>query len=351
MRPLKKLFLVGAMAAVGGIIANRIGLPVGFLIGAAVVTAVAGLNGMAVQLPPTLYRAALVVVGTGVGLGITTDIVARLGSVFWQIPAAALVSIAISWAMTPLFCRLSGTSLATAHFSLVPAGIAEMAETSARYGADTGTVATMHALRVMLVVLVLPAALTLHAEPQAYTATAMLRSGAWTPGLALALAIGAVAGRLGSLVRIPNPYMLTPILAVVTLSGAGFVAAAEPRLLSGAAQILIGINLGARFDRSTIRRLPRAFATAIPVMLLHLGLMSALAAGMAYLAGIDLPTALLGFATGGTVEMVLTAGAVGASVGIVTAFQVARGVFGNALAGLIYRYGYALSDYRPTERQ
>lgn len=350
MRPLTASVLVGAMAAAGGVIANAVGLPVGFLIGAAIVTAVAGLNGVPVRLPATLYRAALVVVGTGVGLGITTDIVARLGSVFWQIPAAALVSIAISWAMTPLFCRLSGTSLATAHFSLVPAGIAEMADTGARYGADPGTVATMHALRVMLVVLVLPAALTLQAETQAYAAATM-RPGAWTPGLALALAIGAIAGRFGSLVRIPNPYMLAPVLALLALSGAGLVAAAEPRLLSGTAQILIGINLGARFDRSTVSKLPRAFAAAIPLMLVHLALMSALAAGMAYLSGIDLPTALLGFATGGTVEMVLTAGAVGASVGIVTAFQVARGVFGNALASLIYRYGYVRSGYHPRERQ
>lgn len=339
MRPVMTLLVVGTMAALGGVAANAAGLPVGFLIGAAVVTAMAGLNGLPARLPATLYRSALVVVGTGVGLGITADVVARLGSVFWQIPTAALASIAISWAMTPLFRHLSGTSLATAHFSLVPAGIAEMADTSARHGADSGTVATMHALRVMLVVLILPAAIALFAEPQAYPA-AMVRSGAWTPSLALALVIGALAGRFGSLVRIPNPYMLGPILALLALSGAGLVAAAEPRLLSGVAQILIGINLGARFDRPTIHRLPRAFAAAIPLMLLHLALMSALAAGAASLAGIDLLTALLGFATGGTVEMVLTAGAVGASVGIVTAFQVTRGIFGNALAGLIYRYGY-----------
>jgi uncharacterized membrane protein AbrB (regulator of aidB expression) len=78
-------------------------------------------------------------------------------------------------------------------------------------------------------------------------------------------------------------------------------------------------------------------------MVMHLVLMSAFAAGAAHLAGIDLPTAILGCATGGAVEMVLTAGAVGASVGIVTAFQVTRGIFGNVLAGLIYRYGYARS--------
>lgn len=262
MRPLTTLLLVGTMAAVGGVAADATGMPIGFLIGAAIVTAVAGLNGMMVRLPTTLYRAALVVVGTGVGLGITTDILARLGPVLWQIPTAALVSITISWAMTPLFRRLSGTSLATAHFSLVPAGIAEMADTSAKHGADSGTVATMHALRVMLVVLVLPAALALQVEPRAYTA-AIIRPGDWTSSLALALAIGAMAGRFGSLMRIPNPYMLAPILALLALSGTGFVAAAEPRLLSGAAQIFIGINLGARFDRSTIRKLPRAFAAAI----------------------------------------------------------------------------------------
>lgn len=342
MRPPTTLLLVGTMAALGGIAAFAAGIPLGFLIGAAIVTVAAGLNGMQVRLPPALYRASLVVVGAGVGLGITTDIVARLGSVFWLIPIAALVSIGIGWAMTPLFRRLSATSLATAHFSLVPAGIAEMAETSMKYGADAGTVATMHALRVMLVVLVLPAALAFQVEPQDYAA-AIVRLGAWTPSLALALALGGLAGWLGSLVRMPNPYMLAPILALLVLSGAGLMEAAEPRLLSGAAQILIGINLGARFDRATIRKIPRVFGAAIPLMSLHLALMCALAVGAAYLVDLDLPTAILSFATGGTVEMVLTAGAVGATVGIVTAFQVARGIFGNALAGFIYRHGYARS--------
>jgi uncharacterized membrane protein AbrB (regulator of aidB expression) len=75
-------------------------------------------------------------------------------------------------------------------------------------------------------------------------------------------------------------------------------------------------------------------------MLFHAALMVALACGVSWLSGVDIPSAILGFATGGTVEMVLTAKTIGADIAFVTIFQAARGVFGNVLAGFIYQRTY-----------
>lgn len=338
MHSLSLQILIALAAAGGGAFAARFGVPLGWLLGTAIVTAGCSFAGYRVRFPAMLYRGALVVVGTGVGLSITSGVAEQLGSVLYLVPVAALCSIAIGRLLTPLFGRMSGLDMATAHFSLVPAGIAEMAETSAHYGADVGTVATMHALRVLLIVLILPAALAYVVEP--HTSVVAPVTGTWTWSLALAFVIGGFAGKLGSLVRMPNPYMLAPIVVLLLASGSNLIEAHEPRILVVLAQIAVGLNLGSRFDRVTIQKLPRAFAAALPIMLFHAALMVALACGASWLSGVDVPSAILGFATGGTVEMVLTAKTIGADIAFVTIFQAARGVFGNVLAGLIYQRTY-----------
>lgn len=322
------------LASLGGYLAALLGLPLAWLVGAAVVSLLLNLSGFSVAMPALLYRASLVVVGTGIGLSVTVDMVGRIGGVAYLIPAAALSSIAIGRLLVPVFRRLSGLDGTTAYFSLVPAGLAEMAEISARHGADVGAVASMHALRVMLIVMILPAVIVHFVDADLPPVEAV--HGVWDTSLLIALATGLISGWLASKVGVPNPYMLAPIVVLLVLSGAGLIEAREPFLLTAAAQVAIGLNLGACFRRNTMEKLPRAFAAAVPVMLLHATLMAGLAAIASRFSGMDLPTAILSFATGGTVEMVLTAKSVGSDVALVTVFQAARGIFGNALAGLIH---------------
>lgn len=131
-----------------------------------------------------------------------------------------------------------------------------MAETSATYGADTSAVATIHAVRVTLVVLILPAALTLFLG-SASIAPASAEAG-WGYNFLIALSAGGLAGWGASLVGLSAAYFLGPMIMLALLSGAGLVEAQEPASLLAGAQIALGMSLGSRFRPETIGRLPHA---------------------------------------------------------------------------------------------
>ncbi|PQO22955.1 hypothetical protein C2I36_10370 [Rhodobacteraceae bacterium WD3A24] len=341
MRNLTRLLPVILVAAAGGWFADWLGLPLAWLIGAAVVTAVTSLAVAPVRVPGALFRAGQMVVGVAVGLTVTSDIVQRLGPHVWVIPLAAVVSLSIGRMMMPFVARHGRLDRTTAYFSLVPAGIAEMADQAGKQGADVGAVATFHTLRVFLIVMILPPIIMM-IEPQVSTAVAGGARGlaaftqGWTPQLAVALGIGLLAAIGGARIGVPSAYVIGPMVAISALSGSGLLEAQEPVVLLAAAQILLGLTLGARFRRETLARLPRALAFGVPAMLLHAAIMSALALLVAGVMGFDPAALLLGFATGGIAEMVLTAQTVGADSALVTAYQVTRGLMGNLLAGTIH---------------
>src|SRR5690606_34628853 len=99
---------------------------------------------------------------------------------------------------------------------------------------------------------------------------------------------------------------------------------------------LLGLSLGARFRRETLRRLPRVLVAGMGVLILNGLLMALVGLSLAVMLGLDLPTMLLGSATGGTAEMVLTAQVVATDAALIAVYQVARGLGGNLLAAPIH---------------
>lgn len=329
-----RLIPVVLLAAAGGWLARSLGLPLAWLVGAALVTAVISLGAIPVVVPQFLYRAGQVVVGVAVGLTVTSDIAARLGMHVYLAPAVALVSILIGRLLVPVLVRFGRLDRTTAYFSLVPAGISEMADFAGRLGGDVGAVATLHALRVMSIVLILP--LVIFSFNDADFSRAAAGDGVWSGSLAAALLVGLLAAWLGSKAGLPSAYFIAPMAMIALLSGSDLLHAEAPPALLAAAQVMLGLALGARFKRATIRRLPRALAVGAPVMLFHAAIMGSLALAFAELFDFSVAAMILGLATGGTAEMVLTAKAVAADAALVAAYQVIRGLLGNALAGLIY---------------
>ncbi|MDP2737973.1 MAG: AbrB family transcriptional regulator [Pseudorhodobacter sp.] len=340
MGPLANLLLAIAVASAGGALARLTGLPLAWLVGAAIATAAYTLTIAPVAVPRPAYRLAQLVVGTSVGLTVSADVVERIGWHAVAIPVGGCISLGIGLLLTGPLARLGAMDRVTAHFAMIPAGISEMADIAGRHGADVGAVATFHAMRVMLVVFLLPP--LIFALDGGGVLSVSRDPGAWTVPLAIALASAFLAGWGGSRLGLPSAWFLGPMAAVALLSGAGLVVATEPQGLVALAQIALGLSLGARLKRETVRRLPRALTAGAALMLVHAVAMAGLAFVLALVAGAEPVTMVLGLATGGSAEMVLTARAVGADAALVAAYQLTRGLAGNALAArLLPRSGRA----------
>lgn len=326
-----------ALAVAGGALAAWAGVPLAWLVGAMLVTALASLSGEVIAVPPLAYRAGQITIAVAVGLTVSADVAARIVPHLPLIVIGALASVAIGRLLSPALVVWGGMSAASAHFAIVPAGISEMSDHAGRRGADVGAVATFHTLRVMMVVLILPLALVFGTANTGLAAPAAVMAPI-TTALLVALLIGLGSGVLANKIGMASGFFVAPMLVLSLLSGAGWVQAAMPPVMLAVAQIALGMALGGRFRRATVQRLPRALAVGVPVLVIHAALMALIALLAAHLTGFDPLLLVLGLATGGTAEMVLTAKMIGTDAALVAAYQVTRGLAGNLLADPIYRY-------------
>jgi uncharacterized protein len=113
---------------------------------------------------------------------------------------------------------------------------------------------------------------------------------------------------------------------------------AMPTALSNAAQLLIGVSLGVRFQREFLQAAPRWL---FDVVMGTVG-MVLLCAGFAFLLGwatkLHPATLVLGTSPGGIAEMAITAKVLQLGVPVVTAFQVCRLVAVLVLVEPLYRW-------------
>lgn len=326
-----KLLVSGVVASLCGWAASRLGVPLAWLIGAAVASTVISLSYGTLSVPRGLYRVGQIVVGVSVGLTVTAAVFDRVGVHLALVPLLAGISILLGRMMVPLLVRASGLDRGTAYFALVPAGISEMADLAHAKGAHGGAVATLHAVRVFLVVLILPLVIYQIGNP-AVAAVAADAPGAWDGQFALALSAGIACGVIGNRLGLPSAFVVGPMVGVAALSASGLLVAREPAALLAGAQVLLGLSLGTRFRRDAIDRLPRALAAGSVVLILNGVLMAIVGLALAVTFGFDPALMLLASATGGTAEMVLTAQVVVADAALVAIYQVARGLGGNLLA-------------------
>jgi membrane AbrB-like protein len=175
----------------------------------------------------------------------------------------------------------------------------------------------------MLVVLVIPAvfaALGLHGSDAFHPGVAEVRPFGLAALLAATLAGGAALDRF----RVPNAYVLGALAVAIPLTVGEVNLSAVPRLLTNAAQLLLGCALGARFDRGFLRQAPRLVAAIVVSVAVAMVLSALFAAAIAAATDIRFATAVLATAPGGIAEMAITAKVLDLGVPLVTAFHVTR---------------------------
>ncbi|MEO0944155.1 MAG: AbrB family transcriptional regulator [Pseudomonadota bacterium] len=320
-------------AALGGALWSQLGLPLAWLMGAAIVTGLLSIKGLDVTLPKPLYWPSLATIGAGVGLTITPAVAAEIARWFPLMVVMAFSGVLLAALFTPWLARKGDMETSTAFFSLMPGGVIEMANIGDPHGADRTTIATLHAIRVALVVGLLPLGLyTLFpstGEAVDNTYLALLP-------LILVLAIAIAGGWIGMKVNLPASWLLGALLAVAAVTSTGAVAGDIPNVLIAVAQVIVGISLGAKFKAERMRRLPRAMGAGTRALFIIIATMALIGIGFSQLLPMDAPTMVLAFSIGGLAEMVLTARALELDMAMVAAFQSIRAVLVNSCAGAIW---------------
>jgi len=253
---------------------------------------------------------------------------------WWLLLLAAFFALALVYFCGYLVARVARIDRTTAVFASVPAGAAEMAVLGERYGARVDEVAAGQSLRLMLVVIVVPwvfAALKLHGADAFQPGTTEVRS------LGL-LACTPVGGLVLQRAGLANAFVLGALAVTIPLTIAEVNLSAVPRWLTNAAQILLGCALGARFERSFLRRAPRFVAAVGLSVLVALVLSAMFGLALAAATGLYPATLVLATAPGGIAEMSITAKVLELGAPVVTAFHVTRVVLLLTCTGPLFAW-------------
>jgi len=322
-----------------GWLCHRLHTPIPWMIGPMVAVAVVNLFGVRVHSVPFGRQTGQVILGSAVGLYFTPPVVAALIANLGAIALATASAFLIGGLGALILSRVSGVDSKSSFFASIPGGAMAMAVLAERHGASIPPVAVAHSLRVSIVVIVIPFAVTyggIPLEAAAYRPQLPLD----VPVLVLWLAAGAVLGAVSERLGLHNGYLLTPIFFGAALTVGGVHLSAVPGWLTGFAQLMFGLILGERYERDFFARyklfIPFALFNAVFIMLAS----AAVAGVMAWGCGLPSATMLIATAPGGMAEMTIVAQALNVGVPMVIAFHLFRIIMVNM--GTQYIYAVAM---------
>jgi membrane AbrB-like protein len=334
-RPFKSWWGTPLVGLLGGYLVSQVGWPLPWMVGSLLaIILVRCLTPWQLAEIPGGRKVGQWVVGIGIGLHFTPIVIEQVLSHFGLIFIGALVTSLSSVVGVWLMLR-TGEDRATAFFSSMPGGSGEMVNLGARNGAILSNVAAGQSLRVLCVVLCVPAIFKYVLGASAPALHPVTVDWWW---LALLFPLGGAAALLWQYLKQPNPWLFGPLLVSAVVSVSCDLHIGLPNGGSQIGQWLIGSGLGCHFNRAFFRRAP----SFIGRTLIGTALTMMIAAGSALLLGtltqLDVRSLTLGMMPGGIAEMSLTAEVLQLSVPLVTAMQVMRLLFVLFLAEPLFRY-------------
>ncbi|MBX3683678.1 MAG: AbrB family transcriptional regulator, partial [Thauera sp.] len=231
-----------ALATLAGWLAERLHLPLPWMIGPLFAVAGARMADRDLRPLPGGRQTGQWAIGAALGLYFSPEVVAQLSLHAPLVIAAALGSLVLGMAYAFILLRLGGVDAPTAFFAALPGGASEMANLADRHGGAVDRIAAAHAIRVMMVVSVLPFALTFAGVQGSDVYVPLARD---VDAQHFPLLVGASLLGVGAfkLLRIANAWVLGPLLGVALATLAGVPLSALPPWVVNGGQLLIGCAL------------------------------------------------------------------------------------------------------------
>jgi uncharacterized protein len=347
IQPAVHAVLTLLLAFVAAQVCVAIHTPVPWMIGPLLATSIASILGRQTRSYPSLRNVAQWVIGTALGLYFTPQVTALVAGLWWAIALSVAWALGLGWAFGRWLdrghaTRMGGTreqQRATSYFAGAIGGASEMTLLAERAGARTDLVAASHSLRLLIVTVAVPFAVSLAGLQGVDAIAPSPRVVRWSGLAGLAIATGGGAW-LMQRTRRANPWFMGALLAAMGLTMAGIELSALPQWTTNAAQLIIGVSLGVRFRAEFVHTAPRWLASVALGTVAMIALCAGFGALLALGTGLHWGTMVLGTSPGGIAEMAITAKVLQLGVPLVTAFQVCRLVAVLVLVEPLYRWGF-----------
>ena len=289
-------------AAAGAGIAWALGVPAPFLTGPALFVSVASVLGLRAALPDRLRDACFVVIGIGMGTGVTPEAVAAAARWPLSLVALSLALIVILLVGTRLLMAGFGFDRLTAFLATSPGHLSFVLGLSADLPVNLRQIAIVQSLRVLALTLIVPMLVAWLTDAEMI----LLQPGTRVMGLAVLaalLVLSAVVGLGMKRLRVPAAYLLAGMAVSATGHLTQMAPGAVPPWLSVPAFIVMGALIGSRFAGTSAAELRHAAGAALALTTFAALVSLAAAAAVSHFLGIPLVTVLIAFAPGGVETM------------------------------------------------
>lgn len=331
-------------ALFGALLANWLSIPLPWMIGALLATALSKMAGSPGVSHKVFRNGGQWVIGASLGLYFSPEMVRVIGQNLPYIAAGTLFALGLGVLGSFILRAWGQTDFKTAWFASAIGGASEMTSLAERYHARPDLVASAHSLRMLMVVLIIPfafRALGIQGSDVSLLDAAYFFD---PKGLLLLIALTSVMGFLFERLRLPNPWVLGPLLVTALLTSQELVFTYLPTEITNIGQLLIGWALGDKFGPEFFRRAPRYLSVVGLANLANILLAFAFGYVVFLISGIPFPTLVLGTSPGGIAEMAITAKVLMLGAPVVTSFHVIRMICVLLVTGPIYRIVEARSN-------
>jgi membrane AbrB-like protein len=295
-------------AIVGGLACGLSGIPAGYLTGAILIVSAAALLGRPMMLPGWFIRGIFVLIGISLGAVVTPETLNGMASYPASIAVLIAAMACVSIAGTAYLQIMHGWDRTAAYLASAPGGMSQVLVLAADLNSDLRAIAIVQSMRVVIVAVGLPSALSL----LGLTGAAVRRSNgplswALADELAILVAASVVGASIAHRLKLPGGLMFGAMAASALLHGSGIVHAVVPIWVANAAAVALGAVIGARFTNTPLRLMLNYLAAAAGSF--AVSVVIAALFGAALVAAMALPIAevVMAYAPGSVDAMMLLA--------------------------------------------
>lgn len=319
-RELAGFAIVAAAGAGAGLL---IGLPLPYLTGPAILSALVAPLGWLSSPPLWLRHICFTLIGIGMGAGVTPEALALARQ--WPVPliAMALFLLVLILSGSAVLRQFFGFDRYGGRLAATPGHLSFVIAMADELGADVARVSVVQALRVLYLTLLVPFAVELWTGTDLGSGMGVGESMS-LPVLAGLTAASALVGVAFVKLRLPAALLLAGMAVSGAAHGSGLVAGAMPQPVALPVFALMGTMIGTRFIGVTVTQLLQASRASIVLTALALALTVAVAETLHLMTGLPFLDLLIAFAPGGLETMAALSLMLGADPALVAVHHVAR---------------------------
>lgn len=312
-----------AIGAVGAVLAYYLSFPIYVLTGPAIMVSMISLTGFKFAITPVVRDIAFLLIGIGIGAGVTSEATAAVLRWPLAIAALAVMLVAIILLCQFLLVRFFNFDRRSAVLAATPGHLSFVIGLGDALGLDVARVAVVQSIRLLALTLLVPLVAILFGVK---LGTNILPAGISMQGVHLLglIVVSVGAGMVLKRLNVPAAILIGAMITSGVFHALGLTPGVLPENIALPCFLVIGTMIGTRFSGISYLQLKNTLLAGLATTAVSISLTVMTALPIAYFLTIPTAHVVVAFSPGGLETMIAMGAVLGANPGFVAACHIGR---------------------------